>query len=277
MKKQIKIFMCVHKPFSFLPPLATAVQGGAAMHDPIPGAVSDDGALGSISRKNAEYCELTVQYYAYKNEDADYFGFCHYRRFFADSKKSTAPYTVTGAFTPKKARRLLLSEAEIVRLCDRYDVILPRAEDMSVSVYDQYASAKHHYEEDLKLFILLLKEKYPFLSPFADAYLANSKQYFCNMFIMKKDIFTEYCALLFPLLAEFDEHKTMHEGFADNRTDGYLGERFLGIFMAYAKSKGISVFECQRADADCSLKKRLIYFLLPPESKRRCLIKRTFR
>lgn len=277
MKKQIKIFMCVHKPFSFVPPLATPVQGGAAMRDPIPGAVSDDGASGSLSRKNAEYCELTVQYYAYKNEDADYFGFCHYRRFFASSEKSTVPYTVTGAFTPKKAKRLLLSEEDLVHLCDRYDIILPRAEDMSVSVYSQYANAKHHYEEDLKLFISLLKEKHPHLSPFADAYLAGSKQYFCNMFIMKKEIFTEYCELLFPLLAEFDKRKTVHEGFADNRTDGYLGERFLGIFMAYAKSKDARVFECQRADADCSLKKRLTYFLLPPESKRRRLIKRLFR
>ncbi len=274
MKKQIKIFMCIHKPFSFVPPLATAVQGGAAIHHRIEGAVGDDGANGSISEKNAEYCELTVQYYAYKNESADYFGFCHYRRFFGGAKKNGAPYTVMGKITEEKAGRRLLGEADITALCDQYDVILPRAEDMGISAYRQYAGAKHHHKEDLDLFLSLLKEKYPFLAPFADEYLSGTKQYFCNMFIMKKDIFLEYCELLFPLLSDFDEKKTLHEGFADNRTDGYLGERFLGIFIAYARSKEKKVFECRRTDADCSLKKRTSYLLFPPESKRRIFIKR---
>ncbi|MBE6588776.1 MAG: DUF4422 domain-containing protein [Ruminococcaceae bacterium] len=274
MKKQIKIFMCVHKPFSFVPPLATAVQGGAAINHHIEGTIGDDGALGSISEKNAEYCELTVQYYAYKNESADYFGFCHYRRFFGASKKNGTPYTVTGRFTEKKARRLLLSEADINALCDQYDVILPRAEDMAVSTYKQYTEAKHHHKEDLELFVSLLKEKYPFLAPFAEEYLSGTRQYFCNMFIMKEDIFSEYCKLLFPLLSDFDEKKTLHEGFADNRTDGYLGERFLGIFIAYARSEGKRVFECRRIDTECSFKKRVSYFFFPPESKRRFFVKR---
>ena len=94
------------------------------------------------------------------------------------------------------------------------------------------------------------------------------------MFIMKKDLFFEYCELLFPLLSDFDERKVKHEGFAANRTDGYLGERFLGIFITYIKSKGARVFECRRVDTDCSLKKRLAYLLFPPESKRRFFIKR---
>ena len=28
------------------------------------------------------YCELTTQYWAWKNVDAEYIGFCHYRRYF---------------------------------------------------------------------------------------------------------------------------------------------------------------------------------------------------
>lgn len=274
MEKQIKIFMCTHKPFSFVPPLAVAVQGGAKLNPRIAGALGDDGALGSISEKNAEYCELTVQYYAYKNENADYYGFCHYRRFFGRNKNGAPPYAVTGKITEKKAERLLLGEGETRNLCSEYGIILPRPEKMGVSVREQYADAPHHYKEDLELFESLLKRKYPFLAPYADEYLSGSKQYFCNMFIMRKDIFFEYSELLFPLLSDFDERKARHEGFADNRTDGYLGERFLGIFIAYMKSKDSKMFECRRVDTDCSLKKRLAYLLFPPESKTRFFIRR---
>ena len=36
----------------------------------------------NISVENPRYCELTAQYWAWKNADADYYGFCHYRRYF---------------------------------------------------------------------------------------------------------------------------------------------------------------------------------------------------
>ena len=40
---------------------------------------------------NSAYCELTTQYWVWKNIDADYYGFIHYRRFlsFADKKIET--------------------------------------------------------------------------------------------------------------------------------------------------------------------------------------------
>ena len=35
----------------------------------------------NISAKNSQYCELTAQYWAWKNIDCDYYGFFHYRRY----------------------------------------------------------------------------------------------------------------------------------------------------------------------------------------------------
>ena len=274
MKADIKIFMCVHKPFSFVPPLSEAVHGGSAIFDPIPGAKSDYGEGGSISEKNPDYCERTVQYYAWKNEAADYYGFCHYRRFFAKNKKGARPYLVMKKPDSEKLSGLLLSEEEIRELCESYDVIVPEAENMGCSVYKQYCASDLCKEDDLLLFENLICKKYPYLAAYAKKYLSNTKQYFCNMFIMKRDLFFDYCEHLFPLLEEFDKRKSAEENANPSRTDGFLAERFLGIYILYLYSKGTKIYECKRMDVGSSLSKRLAYRFFPPESKRRFLIKR---
>ena len=87
-----KIFMCTHKTPLVLPPLCKLVQGGARLNPQVDGAVPDCGENGGISEKNPEYCELTVQYYAWKNEEADAYGFCHYRRLFSFNDTLKKPY-----------------------------------------------------------------------------------------------------------------------------------------------------------------------------------------
>lgn len=273
MKRNIKLFMCTHKTHSLLPPLAIAVQGGAALSTPINDTLPDIGPNGSISEKNPFYCELTVQYYAWKNEQADYYGFCHYRRFFGIGAQTKRPYLALGSLNFKKQKKLLGTPEELSRIVEECDLLLPRAEDMGCSTREQYIRAPHSYEEDLDLFLNLLKKKYPHLASHADAYLADSRQYFCNMFIMKRELFFDYCEHLFPLLEAFDEQKTTHGNFQSDRTDGYLAERFLGIYVAYLRERGIKIRECPRVDAFCSLKKRLLYHLFPPESRLRLLLK----
>lgn len=275
--KNVKIFMCTHKPFSFLPPLCIAVQGGAALRSPVDGTVPDVGEGGSISHKNPAYCELTVQYYAWKNEDADYYGFCHYRRFFGFGAKTKRPYLALGKLSERDRERLLGTPEQIrARIdADDLDVITVRPEDMGISVRKHYAASPHQYEEDLDLFVSLLKERYPHLSRHADEYLAGTKQYFCNMFILRRELFFEYCEHLFPLLEQFDLQKTIHGDFQADRTDGYLAERFFGIYLAYLKKeRAASILEIPRIDADCPRKKRILCRLLPPGGQARSLLRR---
>lgn len=264
--------MCTHKPYRTLPPLATAVQGGAALHPPIEGALPDIGEGGSISHKNPAYCELTVQYYAWKNVEADCYGFCHYRRFFG--KRSSVPYRAVGRLTQRQRDKLLLSEEELLARMRRYDVLVPRAEDMGVSVWEQYASSPHCFGEDLERFTVLLKQRYPHLASAADSYLSQSKQYFCNMFIMCRELFFDYCSHLFPLLEEFDLQKTVRGDFQSDRTDGYLAERFFGIYLFYLRENGKKIWECTRIDAESTCSKRILCALAPPESRRRHLLKK---
>ena len=146
-----------------------------------------------------------------------------------------------------------------------------------MSVYKKYVSSKHHHKADIDLFLSLLDEHFPFLTPYAKEYMNQNKQYFCNMFIMEKTLFFEYSSLLFELLEAFDEKKIPHGSFQDDRTDGYLAERFLGIYIYYLKSKGIKIHHVTRIDIGCSFGKRLINLLLPPQTKRRFFFKRIFR
>jgi len=265
-----KIFMCTHKEVDLIPPLCVPVLGGSALREPISGIMSDDGENGSISEKNPSYCELTVQYYAYKNEDCDYYGFCHYRRFFGTHGATCLPYLAV----KKPKISLLASKEEITALLDSYDIIAPRTEDVGLTVYEKYASSKHHFINDLDAFLEIINKKAPFLAPYAKEYMESRKQYFCNMFIMPKEIFFEYSKLLFSLLEDFDKIKTPHGSFQADRTNGYLGERFLGIYLTYLGAQGKKIYHLPRIDAYTTLKKRLAFRLFPPESKRRLKLKR---
>ena len=82
--------------------------------------------------------------------------------------------------------------------------------------------------------------------------------------------------MLFPILAEFDKRKTLHGDFQSDRTNGYLAERFVGVYLEYAKSKGAKILEVPRIDVECTLKKRILCRLFPAESRIRFAVKRIF-
>ena len=273
MNNKIKIFMCCHKGYDIIPPFAVPFQGGRAINPPISGIDGDDTG-DNISAKNKEYCELTVQYHAWKNSELDVYGFCHYRRFFCFNKNVRESYLVFGRMNEKQQKKYLGTEKDIEKAVSENDIIVTKSELLESDIRTYYANAKNHFKEDLVLFEQIVSEMNPELVPFMNEYLSQDREYFCNMFIMKKKFFHEYCEILFPLLEEFDKRKTLHGNFQADRTDGYLAERFVGIFLAYARSKSAKILEVPRIDVGCTLKKRIIYRLLPPESKIRFLIKK---
>lgn len=94
---------------------------------------------------------------------------------------------------------------------------------------------------------------------------------------MSSGLFDEYCSMLFSILDEFDKQKTLHDSFQDDRTDGYLGEYFLGIYITYLRANGFKIMEVSRIDTDCSFSKRCLYYLLPPESWQRTVVRKIQR
>ena len=64
-------------------PLLIPVRCGAVFDERTNVKSLGDNTGDNISAKRMSFNELTVQYWAWKNQKADYFGICHYRRFLA--------------------------------------------------------------------------------------------------------------------------------------------------------------------------------------------------
>ena len=88
MTDKIKIYVSCHKE-CFMPQgeLFYPIQVGAAAAGKRFAGILHDDEGDNISHKNPTYCELTAQYWAWKNDDADYYGFFHYRRYMSFSEK----------------------------------------------------------------------------------------------------------------------------------------------------------------------------------------------
>ena len=114
-KMSKKILVAAHKAYGvpesdlYLP-----IQVGAEGKDGI-GFIRDDSGE-NISNLNANFCELTGAYWAWKNLDDDYIGLVHYRRYFAGKEK----FKVNGR------TKKILSENELDKLLLNTDIILPK-------------------------------------------------------------------------------------------------------------------------------------------------------
>ena len=140
----------------------------------------------NLSSENGQYCELTAQYWAWKNDrTANVKGLAHYRRYFMD--KALCP----------------LNEEQILELLDQYDAIL------AYPVYKTKINEvlyRHHPERSsdmLKRLRKVLSENWPEYLQAFDYYAYRYKQSFSNMIIAGTDCFDRYSEWLFDVLAKY--------------------------------------------------------------------------
>lgn len=223
------------------------IAGSDFQTQEVPQGFYQDNTGDNISSLNPSYCELTTQYWAWKNMEADYYGFCHYRRYFSFSKKQleqSAWGTVEYDYLHEQAvNELNLEESKMRAWIESYDFIIAKGIPVKTinarSVYDHYKKAPQLHIEDVDILLAVIKEKYPMLSSAAQDYFAGTVFYPCNMFLMKKELFTEYCTILYDVLAEFEKRAHMQEYSREGlRTTGHLGERMAGIYYLYQKRQG---------------------------------------
>ena len=220
----LKIVVAAHKPYSMPDDAAyLPLQVGAAGKPSIGYARDDSGD--NISARNANWCELTGLYWAWRNVEADAVGLVHYRRHFRGADG-------------------IASGGEIRAALARFDVVLPRKRNYFIeTTYSHYAHA--HHAEDLDVTRQILAERHAeCLSPF-DAAMRSTKGHRFNMMVMRRNAFDAYCAWLFDVLFELERRLDISSYSPyDARVFGFVAERLLDVWLgANAGRMGLRVTE----------------------------------
>lgn len=244
MPSKISILISCHADTQFVKNSCLfPIQVGSSLTDKrFDGMVYDNDGV-NISAKNKSYCELTAQYWAWKNLKSDYYGFCHYRRYF-DFKTEHTSENVWGvmetpAINEESIERYGWDEDSIRQCVDGFDVITAPIIHIPETVYEQYAKASEASGGDLKIenidcVLDIIREKYPDYYPYAERFFNGHSWCWANMYILKKEIFFNYCQWLFDILGEFEKRTDM-SGYSVQclRTPGHLSERLFNVYLMY--------------------------------------------
>ncbi|HEC1752082.1 TPA: DUF4422 domain-containing protein, partial [Campylobacter lari] len=193
----------------------------------------------NISNLNRYFCELTGIYWAWKNYnvigDPDYIGFMHYRRHFyfnldCDYIRIERSHVDRSYYT-KNYQNILFD------LLKKYDVITtkPFSSNQTVKwhyMQDVEALQWGHIPRDFDLLINIIKNDFPQYEEMFHNYIMGNIGYAGNLFIMKKEIFFEYCDYLFNIV--FRLHHMINYNYRNTmqiRSIGYIGERLTGAFL----------------------------------------------
>ncbi len=249
-RAKIKLFVATHKE-AVIPRgrFIIPVQVGAAQAaERFPLYCYDDDG-DNISEKNPTYCEMTAQYWAWKNTDAEYYGFCHYRRYFdfssIEHEENPFGEIMDDHIDAETIDKYSIDDAGILAAVYGYDVVTTGINDVAdfpgdfTTMREHYDDARFLHVSDLDTMADIVKEKHPDYAQDVDTFLAGSKACFCNMYILRREIFFAYCEWLFPLLEEFENRVDMSlYNVEAQRTPGHLAERLFNIYYIHQMRTG---------------------------------------
>ena len=214
--------------------------------------ILSDNIDNNISKRNKMYCELTAQYWVWKNYEKagnpDYVGFMHYRRHFLFDN-DLPPINILGCrefdniddFYKQKIG--FFDSSLIENIVSKYDCIIGEKVDFTkfANKYQNklnfnsrwaYCENKGLHEKDYDYMLNSVKRHFPEYTQVIDKFDKLTYNYWYNMFIMKKDLFFRYQNILFTILEDCEKNIDMsYYNSQGIRTLGYLGERLLTIFI----------------------------------------------
>lgn len=216
----IKIIVASHKKY-WMPaddiylPLHVGKEGKADI-----GFIGDNTG-DNISNKNANYCELTGLYWAWKNLPAEYIGLCHYRRYFTRSNPCSC----------SKKKQVILTKAEWEELINEHPIIVPDKRKYYIETNRSHYNHSH-YAKDLDLTEKIIQEKYPQYSEAFSKVMERTWAHMFNMFVMRRDYFDEYCNWLFDVLQELEKRTDITDyDVVEARIYGYISELLLDVWL----------------------------------------------
>lgn len=163
----------------------------------------------NISEKNPNRCEMTAHYWIWKNrldKDKEYVGVCHYRRM------------------------LDLSEDDIRKMHENdVDVVLPYP-----MLHYPSCRIQHTWyvaEKDWNIMQRVIGEMYPEYAEGFNKVFDNPAFYNYNMILAKKEVFSDYCAWLYPILDRIEELSEPKGVDRKDRYTAYLSESLTTLYF----------------------------------------------
>lgn len=167
-----------------------------------------------IADKNSKYCELSAQYWIWKNDiDSKFIGLNHYRRYFVNESNR------------------IITEKEYNVILDHYDVIATAQIMFKDTVRKNYFKTTG-YIKDIQLMENVVNKLYPDYTKALKSFLDGHMMSYANMFVMPHSLFDQYSKWLFDILFEMEKHEDMTGyTFQEKRLYGYLGELLLNVWI----------------------------------------------
>ncbi len=249
----LRIYVTYHRPGRIISNrVITPIHGGKACSQMDLGIPGDD-RNDHISHLNPHYCELTTQYWVWKNcTELDYAGFMHYRRHFSCGNTNRQVSSVTACVNYRRwdqeyERIIGLTDPGILEeMVDGYDLVLPCPFPVQnwggQTVVDQLGTIpqlnrwaqfnRHNVEHALGVVETLEPDYAPALREvFFERF---GSYYFFNSYIMRWEFFDRYNRWLFPLLEAIHRSIDYSQLNAnESRLLGFLSERLFNVYLRH--------------------------------------------
>lgn len=256
---KIHIAVACHKP-SRLPnnELLVPVQvNSSCAKNRMEMAHDDEGD--NISRKNPEYCELTAQYWEWKNVEADYYGLCHYRRFLCFKTQENVRFNEREQIEAERidsfsiTRFGLEDEASMREIIEANDVVTGMNQNISrlPTPRGNQATAYKHWTahdralimtEDLEKMLDILDRISPDVGRDTREYLNSGVFSGFNCFVMKKRLFQELCQIEFAVLEQLEQCVDLTNYSTQlSRIYGFMGEIISSGYIYHLEKCGFGV------------------------------------
>ena len=268
MKKEIAIFVShridlpCETPKS---PIYHPTRCGAVFDESLLSQIPGDDTGDNISHLRNSFCELTVEYWAWKNYKADYYGLCHYRRYFSFSdtlyRQDRFNVVERGTISSAASKYELENTKKITKIVQNYDAIIPTLVDIR-TILTGVPGGDRFYPHDVKEFwqakvdqidykcvetlVKIVKKKHPEMYPYIMQYLNGTTIYTGCCYIMKKELFFQLCEFQFSVLEEFQKEVDLTKYTGElMRQPGFMGEILYATFLFYLKDQKKKLKELQ--------------------------------
>ena len=218
-----KILVCCHKQAEvYSDDIYTPIQVGKALHPSIDLGYITDFTGDNISDRNDVFCELTAQYWAWKNLKCKYVGLCHYRRYF----------------------NFTYDENSLDKDMKKYDIILASPINVGKSIFNFWEESL--VNEDIHIFYQYMVARFPDLKVQIDNFFIRGYEYSpCNMFVCDKKLFDEFASWQFSILFDLEKLIKLSSYSRPRRILGYLAE---GLLPFYASINNLNIKFCPLVD-----------------------------